>query len=107
MVKRLAIVCVSIAMFLASFGAGWYGCYYESLRHIDGLDKQFAAVREYLDGLERENQQLTITVGQLKGRLDTASKLVDEISGSGQTALETVRRVIGNLQKLKEVLGFK
>lgn len=100
-------ITVVLVLILAAFGAGYGTSYLESKRYIDGLDQQFGAAREYFDGIDQQNRDLKERISKLSGQLDTASNLVDQISNQGGTALETVRRVIANLKKLKEILRTK
>lgn len=69
----------------------------DSRNRIIELDQQYREIESHYQELGARLNRVVVGVREAKS-------LVDSISGSGFTAIETVRTVIGNLQKLKRIL---
>lgn len=101
---------------LFAFAAGAYGtgtAYNLIVRSDVGrLDQQLAdseqRTRELTDKyneLTKSNNELGKRYDSIQGGIAEAKGIVESISGSSATAIETVRRVIENLQRLKIILA--
>ena len=95
---------IFIILFVASFGAGFFACWFEQRGYIESVDKRVIEFRDRADELERINIEVEQRVTDLSGRIELAQSLVIRLSEQGGSALEKVKRVIADLRRLQEIL---
>lgn len=100
-IKKSTATWLAVSMLFVGLCSGFIGgCTYTVGQFTGRLDASGARIVE----LEQINSNVNQRISELEATIGRAKEIADSATRSGETALQSLRRAIETLTKLKEIL---